>query len=88
MNEWEAIGLGTLGQGFWLPVQTLKKIAVSSQPRCLHWLVYRCTLSRVAESRPRISFPRASSEFDIPAECISDIGALSGLEGRVIFFQV
>lgn len=38
MDEWEATELGTLGQGFWLPVQTLKKIAVSSQPRCLYWV--------------------------------------------------
>lgn len=40
----------------------------------------------MVESLPRKSFPRASSGFGIPAECVSDIIALSGLEGRVIFF--
>lgn len=53
MNEWEATGLGTLGQGFWLAVQTLKKIAVSSQPRCLHWVSLSLHIAQVAESHPQ-----------------------------------
>lgn len=34
---------------------------------------------------PRKSFPRVSSGPDIPTECVSDIIALSGLEGSFTF---